>query len=322
MNKNVLIILAGGFLIAILVAVLVQASLGGKKKEVDPLRKQILVAAKNLSVGHDVRAGDFKWKSWPEDSLFSGAIIRRGEQVATDAVMGKLLRSLVKGQPIHKNVVVEEDQGDFLSANVSKGMRAVGIQVKSYVLADRLIRPGDFVDVMVTYRVRVNTRKNTDAQSLVNRYAAETILENIRVLAVDKNDVKAVDEEEDGSKKKKKKKSKKKAIVTLEVTPDGAEKLVLSNEMGDIGLALRSHGDHSDEGTDKATTDVHMSRVLTKLSKMNGTSSGVRIFSGDVVREEKPRSTEEFNGVDFNVEEEPKPSIIIDAPALGGESDE
>ncbi|MCI5060763.1 MAG: Flp pilus assembly protein CpaB, partial [Alphaproteobacteria bacterium] len=231
MNKNIFIVLAGGFLIAILVAVMVQASLGGKKKEEDVPRVQVLVAAKNLSVGREIQDGDLEWQDWPEDALFSGAIMRDGEQEVLDVAQGKLLRPLVEGQPVHMNVLVEEDQGDFLSANVEKGMRAVGIQVKSYVVADRLIRPGDYVDVIMTYKIKVNTRNNPQAQSLVNKYASETILEKVRVLAIDTEDTKAVDEIDDG-KKKKKKKSKKKAIVTLEVTPEGAEKLLLGTEMG------------------------------------------------------------------------------------------
>lgn len=308
MNKNILIVLAGGFLIAILVAVLVQAALSGsKKEEMDLARIEILVAAKKLSVGREIHGGDLKWQTWPEDALFPGAITRDAGQMPTDAIKGKLLRPLTKGQPVHLNVVVEDDRGDFLSANVRKGMRAVGISVRSYVLADRLIRPGDFVDVIVTYRVRVNTRTNPEAQSLVNRYASETVIENVRVLAVDRNDTKAVDEEEDGGKKKKKKKSKKKAIVTLEVTPDGAEKLALSGKMGSISLSMRSIGDNSDQGTDRITTDVEMSRVMTNLSNMSGTSSSssVRIYEGDQMTEVKGRSPKTEKGVDFAVEDAP-----------------
>ena len=324
MNKNILIVLAGGFLIAILVAILVQAALSGSKKdEVDVARTEVLVAAKSLSVGRDIRSGDLKWQSWPEDALFPGAIIRDADQVPTDAIKGKLLRPLVEGQPVHINVITEDDQGDFLSANVQKGMRAVGISVRSHVLADRLIRPGDFVDVVVTYRVRVNTRTNPEAQSLVNRYASETVIENIRVLAIDKNDTKAVNEEEEGGKKKKKKSSKK-AIVTLEVTPDGAEKLALANKMGGISLALRGIGDNSNQTTDRTTTDVEMSRVMTNLSTMNGTSSGVRIYNGDDIVEVQARNSKPANGVDFEVEEAPQTpqTIVIDPAALGGLSDE
>lgn len=324
MNKNILIVLAGGFLVAILVAVMVQAALTGAKKDVVvDTRLDVLVAAKDLNVGREIRAGDLRWQKWPEDAVFPGAVIRDGEQGPTEAVTGKLLRPLSEGQPVHMNVVVEDDQGDFLSANVSKGMRAVGVSVKAHVLADRLIRPGDFVDVMVTYRVRVNTRTNPEAQSLVNRYASETVIENIRILAIDNNDTKAVDEEEDGSKKKKKK-SAKKATVTLEVKSDDAEKLVLADKMGDIGLALRSIGDNSSPETDRTTTDVGMSRVMTNLSSMNGTSSAIRIYSGNAMSEVQARSVAPKGGVDFSVEDAPQPNqtIYIDPAALGGPDNE
>lgn len=325
MNKNVLIVLIGGFLVAVLVAVLVQAMIGGKKQEVVEIpRVEILVAAKDLSVGRELREGDLKWQKWPEDNMFAGSIIRDGDQKTMDAVSGKLLRSLVMDQPLHMTVVSEEDQGNFLSANVTKGMRAVGVSVKSYVLADRLIRPGDFVDVMVTYRVRINTRTNPEAQSLVNRYASETVIENIRILAVDTNDTKAVDEEEEGGAKKSKKKSSKNATVTLEVTPEDSEKLVLASRMGEINLALRSIGDNTTTQSDKTTTDVGLSRVMTKLSGMNGTSSGVRVYNGANVEEVKARVVQNGDSVSFDMEESPRPlqTIVIDTESLQLEGEE
>jgi pilus assembly protein CpaB len=190
------------------------------------------------------------------------------------------------------------------------------------VLADRLIRPGDFVDVLVTYSVRVNTRTNPEAQSLVSRYASETVIENIKILAIDDNETKAVDEEEEGSKKSKKKASKK-ATVTLEVQSDDAEKLVLADKMGDIGLALRSIGDNSSPQSDKTTTDVSMSRVMTNLSTMNGTSSAVRIYNGSEMKEVQARNVTS-DSVDFSVESEPVPNqtIYIDPAALGGPDEE
>lgn len=305
MNKNILIVLAGGFLIAVLVAVIVQSSLSSSKKKeaVAEKRVEILVAAKNLKTGNEIKSGDFKWQKWPEETLFVGAIIRDDEQKTTDAVSGTLLRALVKGQPVHMTLVTEEDQGDFLSANVKKGMRAVGISVKSHVLADRLIRPGDFIDIMVTYKVRVNSRSNPDAQSLVNRYATETVIENIRVLAIDKEDTKAIDaSEEDGGKKKKKKKSSKKATLTVEVTPQDAEKLMLSTKMGSLGIALRSIGDNSSPKDDRTTTDVKMSRVMTSLSEMRSTSSGVRIYNGAQMQEVQARNAKQESGVNFDLE--------------------
>ena len=322
MNKNVIIVLAGGFLVAILVAILLQAALGGgsKKEEVINTDKiQILVAAKTLDVGTLLKEGDLKWQDWPEDNSFIGAIIRDGEQSAVEAASGKLLRSLFAGQPMHLSLITEDDKGNFLSANVAKGMRAVGISVQSYTLADRLIRPGDYVDVMVTYRVRVNTRDNPQAQSLVNRYATETVIENVRVLAIDKNDTKAVDEEETDGKKKKKSKSSKKASLTLEVKPKDAEKLVLADRMGSIGLALRSIGDTQETKTTKATTDVGLSNVMTELSEMSGASSSVRVYNGDQMNEVQARhQAPTQNNIEFSVEDAPLPeqNIIISPETL------
>ncbi|HPD83045.1 MAG: Flp pilus assembly protein CpaB [Alphaproteobacteria bacterium] len=317
MNKNVLIVLAGGFLIAVLVAVMVQSMLGGsKKEEIGTERIEILVAAKKLKTGHNVGNGDLKWQIWPEDAVFTGAVIRDGEQQPTEAAKGKLLRPLEIDQPLHMSMLVEEDQGDFLSANIQKGMRGVGISVKSAVLADRLIRPGDFVDVLVTYQVRVNTRDNPDAQNLVNRYATETVIQNVRVLAVDSDDKKAIDEEETNVKKKK---SATKAIVTLEVTPEAAEKLVLSNKMGEIGLALRSIGDNANVADDNTTTDVGMSRVMTDLSLMRETTSGIRIYNGIEMNEVQGRNPRPEQSVNFDVQSnEPQPVINLDPATLEG----
>lgn len=307
MNKNIMIVLVGGFLIAVLVALMVNAALSGsqKKEPTDVKKIQILVAAKDLRVGKDLSEGDLKWQAWPEDSVFMGAVIRDGEQQPTEVINGKLLRSLVEGQPVHLNILTEQDKGEFLSANVSKGMRAVGVDVKKHVVADRLIKPGDYVDVIVTYRVRVNTRSNPDAQSLVNRYATETVIENVRILAVDSNDVKAVDEVDDG--KKSKQKTSRNAIVTLEVDSNNAEKLVLANKMGDISFALRALGDTDPSQHDKQTTDVGMSQVMTTLSNMQPTSSNaVRIYDGNNVREERGRNApSDQPGVDFTNEGAP-----------------
>lgn len=324
MNKNIFIVLVGGFLVAVLVAVMVQATLSGSKPNEEELeRVEILIAAKDLKVGRELRSGDLKWQVWPEDTLFIGAITRNENEQPAEAVTGKILRNLSEGQPVHMSLVAEDDKGDFLSANVLKGMRAVGVSVRSHILADRLFRPGDFVDVMVTYRVRINGRTNPEAKSLVSRYATETVIENVRILAIDNNDTKAIDEEEDG-KKKKKKKSSKKASVTLEVTPDAAEQLVLADRMGDIGFALRSIGDNGDQGTDRRTTDVSMSKVLTDLAKMSGGSSAVRIYNGINMQEARARNAEPDQSVDFGVEDAPavNQTIIIEPGALGGLSDE
>lgn len=273
MNRNVLIVLAGGFVIAILVAMLVQASLGSKKKDTVEKKVEILVAMRDLKVGNELGEKDVKWQAWPETMLFDGAIIKTGDTLAHKALEGRLKERVASGQPLHKKVMVDANKGNMLSASLREGYRAVGIKVPVETIAGGLIGPGDYVDVVMTYSL-----SRTGNSTVARKYASETILENIRVLGIDTKSV-AQDLSDDG----KKKKGKSKLTVTLEVTPEGAEQISLANEMGDIALALRSLGDSGAVAGDNRTTDIGMSKVLTEMS--GGGSSGVRIYHGNQVQQ-------------------------------------
>lgn len=277
MNKNVLIVLAGGFLIAILVAVLVQASLGGKKKEAQKAvnKVEILVAAKNLAMGKELIEGDLKWQTWPEDSVFSGAIVRQENQKVADAASGRMLQGLSAGQPIHPGMISGAGKGNFLAVSLKPGMRAIAISVKAQTMAGGFVGPGDRVDVVATYKIKIRDKDNPAVQSMIDQYATETVLENVRVLAADQ---KAIREEE---------KAKVARTVTLEVSAEEAEKLALAQEMGDLKLTLRGIGDEDQIRKEDITTDVNMSRVLQDLVKVQGATGGnsgiVRVYNGQNV---------------------------------------
>lgn len=277
MNKNILIVLAGGFLIAILVAILVQASLGGKKKEIQKAsnKVEILVAAKDLATGRELAEGDLKWQTWPEDSVFAGALVRQDKQKISDAASGRMLQSLSAGQPVHPGMIAGKGKGNFLAVTLKPGMRAIAISVKAQTMAGGFVGPGDRVDVIVTYKIRIRDKDNPAVQSMIDQYATETVLENVRVLAADQ---KAIREED---------KAKVARTVTLEVSADDAEKLALAQEMGDLKLSLRGIGDEEQVRTENITTDVDMSRVLQDLVKVQGASGGnsgiVRVYNGENV---------------------------------------
>lgn len=316
MNKNVLIVLIGGFVVAILVAVLVQASLGGKKKVEGAPQPMILVAAKNLPIGTELAPGDLKWQPWPGNA-FAGAIIRKKpEDKAEDALKGRMVQRATEGQPVLSTYIFKEGRGNLVAATLGKDMRAMAIPVKANTMVGGFLSPGDFVDVVLTYKVKVNSRSNADLKALVSRIVSETILQNIKVVAVDQEASRDEDE------------AKVARTVTLEVTAEGAQKLSLASKMGDITLALRGIGD---EGMpeDTTTTDVQLGQTLKDVARLEGGDTGnrgsIRIYNGTAVKEIRPRGKtmpasvgtegyveieEEDEDIDFELNEQMRESII------------
>ena len=143
---------------------------------------------------------------------------------------------------------------------------------EAQTMAGGFVGPGDRVDVIVTYKVKVQDKDNPAVQAMVSKFATETILENVRVLAADQK----AKREEDQAKVAR--------TVTLEVDGAGAEKLALAAEMGDLVLSLRGIGDNGSSRNEQMTTDVSMSRVLKGLAEAQdsggGASGMVRIYNG------------------------------------------
>lgn len=272
MNKNVLIVLGGGFVIALLVAIIVQASFGKKTKLVE-----IAVAARPLTIGTELTADNVKWKGVAEEAVFEGAIRRVSNQPVSQMVKGRLRRDLAANEPVLKSALIANGQGNVLAASMKTGMRAVAIKASAESMVGGFINPGDFVDVILTYQVNQNNDGGEAVENPVERNATETVLENIKVLAVDQTARKEDDKAKVGR------------TVTLEVDQKGAEKLALATEMGDLSLSLRAMGDTEIYSGKKRrmTTDVQVSSVLQEINRnkrrSGGNSNIVRIYSGDTV---------------------------------------
>ncbi len=239
MNKNVMIVLGGAVAIALLVAMLVQVSLGGKKKvaPVQEAKVEILVASKDLGIGRELQEDDLRWQEWPKNSVFPGAVTREEGKKASDALEGRLARDVAKGEPVMESALLGTGKGNFVAASLEPGMRAVAIEVSASSMVGGFIGPGDFVDIILTYKDSISTNdENPLVQEMVelnlDKLATETILQNVKVLAVDQM---AKRPEEDKIKVGK--------TITMAVSVMDAERLSLAEELGDLTLALRGVGD-------------------------------------------------------------------------------
>ena len=210
----------------------------------------VLVAARALDLGALIDAGDVKWQSWPKTDVAGGMIVKSTEPKAIDDIKGSVIRGqFFPGEPIRREKLVKGPNSGFLSAILPSGYRAVAINIDhaGSATAGGFVLPNDRVDV-----IRTSRDEEASKQAKTDVYRSETILTNVRVLAIGTNiQEKNGEHVVQGS------------TATLEVTPQQAQQLVLAQRVGQLSLALRSLADadqsadvSSDTAPDKSLTVV------------------------------------------------------------------
>lgn len=185
----------------------------------------VLVAKSDMATGSFIRADNLEWRAWPEDGVVDDYLVR-GE--ATEAELaGAVARTrLFAGEPITRSRVVHKGDQGFLAAVLDPSRRAVSIPIDAVSGIAGFIFPGDMVDVLLTFS---RTVKDDGADDASTRYFSETLLNRVRVLAIDQS----VDSGEKGA-------AQVGSTATLEVTPKQAEKIAIGMEIGSLSLSLHS----------------------------------------------------------------------------------
>lgn len=189
----------------------------------------VAVATQDISLGEPIDASMVHTINWPAGSVPAG--------VFKDAKLleGRVVRSSVsKGAPVIEGQLAPAGTRGGLSAVIADGKRAITVRVNDVVGVAGFALPGNYVDVIV------NTQEpgRTDQLSI-----SKTVLEKILVLAV----AQQVSREDTAPKVV--------DAVTLEVTPQQAEKLDLARSVGTLSLVLRNQVDEKRLATDGATKD-------------------------------------------------------------------
>jgi pilus assembly protein CpaB len=194
---------------------------------------EVLVAARPLPVGTIIEADAFRYQPWPQ-GLVQDAYFTRGEPHADpQSLVGTVVRTeIAAGQPITQGALVRPGERGFLAAALGPGMRAVTVAVSATSGVAGFVFPGDRVDLVLSQEVE----GGGDGPPL---HASETIVRNIRVLAVDQR-INARDE--DGNQV-----PQRTSTVTFEATPKIAEKIAVAQTIGQLSLSLRSLADNNAE---------------------------------------------------------------------------
>lgn len=182
----------------------------------------VLVTLKDIRIGEILDGSNLGWKDWPTDRVSQFMVTRPATGDIFEELKGARARAgLFDGEPLNKRRIVEVGDAGFMAAVLPKGMRAISIRVSPETGAGGFILPNDRVDVLLTRKVAGN------------RDLSDTVLTNVRVLAIDQQ----IKTTEDGGQ----------VIVgktaTLELEPKQSEVLALVESAGQLSLALRSLAD-------------------------------------------------------------------------------
>ncbi|MGO1117736.1 Flp pilus assembly protein CpaB [Rhodovibrionaceae bacterium A322] len=184
---------------------------------------KILVAARDLPTGALVRPEDLEFRAWPDVDKDEETYLLEEKAPVEDYLGAVVRRALTAGEPVTRRRLVKPGEQGFLAAVLEPDTRAVSVPINGVTGVAGLVFPGDRVDLILTHSV---TR--LDDANMTERRASETLLENVRILAIDQSTDDQTAEPRLGK------------IATLEVLPKQAERVILMAELGQLSLSLRA----------------------------------------------------------------------------------
>ncbi len=192
----------------------------------------VLVAALDLPMGDLIKAEALKIEEWPKDKVPAGALSQ-----FTDVEDRRPKSRIYAGSPILDNQLLGKGQTEASVTNqIPRGFRVAAVKVDDVSGTASLVRPGDRVDVLV--HLARNPSKGIDVTS------TRTLLQDIKVFAVDQT-VELEPDEDSGTRSAK--------TVSLLVTPDQAEVVMLASELGKVRLVMRGLADDTVASVDGKT---------------------------------------------------------------------
>jgi pilus assembly protein CpaB len=237
-----------------------------------------LVAARPLKAGTLTRDEDFR--ADPLDSVPTGAI--RDTTEDRNRLQGSLVRkNLDTGSPItSENVLLRGDRG-FLASVLEPGTRAISIKVDAESGVSGLIKPGDYVDVVLT-----QVAANAD---VARRALSETLLQNVRIIAIDQEIVQ-------GGGANNATAAKVAQTVSLQLAPEQVKKIAVAKNLGSLSLAMRSAVELRDTADSRTISSCDVSAEIARQNAVAGQSAAVVVYGGGKVQEYSVRKQDSAAG--------------------------
>lgn len=226
----------------------------------------VLVAARPVRAGILLKPEDLIAKEITAREAGNDSSVDSSD--ARAALGGAMVRrTLALGDVVRMKDVMRPGDHGFLAAVLGPGMRAISVGVDAITGTAGLIWPGDRIDVILTQTIGDATIP------LGRRVAAETILSDVRVIAIDQQLVQGV--APDGAEGKAR-------TVTMEVTADQAERVSVAIRIGRLSLSVRSADRPLTTASVIQSGTTWGSDVSPALGTnvAQGTRSTLRVFTG------------------------------------------
>jgi len=221
--------------IAAIAAYLLYDYLKGEEKRVSEAvaTERVVVAATEIPVGSAINITQIKTVDWPKTNIPQGALL------STDQATSRIaIQTFMPGDPIVEGKLVPKEGAPFsiLTYKIPEGHRAMTVSVDQVAGVAGFINPGNIVDVVLT------ASPPGSSQSI-----SKIVLQNVPVLAVGQ-----IVEQKEG-------KPVAVPTVTMDVSPEDAEKLAVASTQGRLQLVLRRAGDKEVANTVGSTVSKVMS---------------------------------------------------------------
>jgi pilus assembly protein CpaB len=225
----------------------------------------VVVPNVDLLRGHVISPGDLSWMEWPNESANNFVSSEQKDPFYLSTFDGRVARVEISAKTpiLEKNFISKDAAGGLISLLLQPGKRAYTVSVEIDSGGAGFIVPGDFVDIVLIQNLRdklPRSNSNSTPTKLTDQIlnaAAETLLENVKVIAV-------------GSKTYVPRTSSDTEVVpvetiTVELDQSESEKLALAKTLGSLSVVLRSLSSESSSNSDSFIADTKASKALKKV---------------------------------------------------------
>jgi pilus assembly protein CpaB len=228
---------------------------------------EVLTAARLLPAGTLLRADDLRWAQPPTVDIRPDSYVR-GQAAESEVFGAATRREFRSGDALVADQLIKPTDPGFLPAVLAPGMRATSIAVDPAEGGAGLITPGDRVDVILTQTF------TDQSLSESQRSVGETILPNLRVIAIDQTTNVPGMAQPGAIHIPVTVEPRLPKTVTLEVSMHQAEVLTVAGQLGKLQLTLRSLADTTRPAGSPLTEPTWASEVSPALRSLARGTAG------------------------------------------------